>query len=96
MPSSFITVPPGADMPKRSMPTTAPSRPTYFAHVELTVASMATRLRRLGQHLFAVGVRLLIETREARDADGARTSAELLGGLERVLQLATGRAQDQL
>ena len=29
MPSSFITVPPGALMPKRSMPTTLPSRPTY-------------------------------------------------------------------
>src|SRR4051812_28561488 len=45
MPSSFMTVPPGAERPKRSMPTTAPSSPTYLAQVELTVASMATRLR---------------------------------------------------
>ena len=28
MPSSFITVPPGAEMPKRSIPRVTPSRPT--------------------------------------------------------------------
>ena len=41
----FITSAPGADMPKRLIPSAMPSRPTYGAHVELTVASMDTRLR---------------------------------------------------
>ena len=45
MPSSFITVAPGALMPKRLMPMTAPSRPTYSIQVTGTVASMATRRR---------------------------------------------------
>src|SRR3954453_5248867 len=42
-PKYFITAPPGADSPKRSMPTTAPSRPTYlYQEIELP-ASTATR-----------------------------------------------------
>src|SRR5690606_35842324 len=43
MPSSAITVSPGALMPKRSIPTTVPALPTYFHHRPLTPASIATR-----------------------------------------------------
>eukprot|EP00961_Rhodomonas_salina_P269930 3646601-Rhodomonas_salina.1 len=35
---------PGAEKPKRSTPTTLPSRPTYLYHMLVTPASMATRL----------------------------------------------------
>src|SRR5262249_5717262 len=35
----------GADAPKRSMPITAPSRPTYLRQKSVTPASIATRLR---------------------------------------------------
>jgi hypothetical protein len=35
----------GADAPKRSMPTTPPSRPTYLRQKSVTPASIATRLR---------------------------------------------------
>jgi hypothetical protein len=44
MPSSFITVLPGALRPKRSMPRILPSVPTYFHHSAVTPASMAMRL----------------------------------------------------
>ena len=43
MPSSFITVLPGALMPKRSMPRTLPCVPTYFHQRPETPASMAMR-----------------------------------------------------
>ena len=42
MPSSFIAVPPGALSPKRSMPTTAPSRPTYWRQSGVTPAVEAS------------------------------------------------------
>mmetsp|Transcript_130491 Transcript_130491/g.194283 ORF Transcript_130491/g.194283 Transcript_130491/m.194283 type:complete len:216 (+) Transcript_130491:134-781(+) len=44
MPSSDMTMSPGAEKPKRSTPTTLPSRPTYLYHMLVTPASMATRL----------------------------------------------------
>ena len=67
------------------------------AHVDVTVASMATRLRQdLRQHLVAVRGRLAIEAREARHADDARPGPERLGGLERVLQLAARRQEDEV
>lgn len=51
MPSSFMAMPPGALRPKRSMPTTLPSRPTYLLQRPVTPASMATRLRHEGGQL---------------------------------------------
>jgi hypothetical protein len=44
IPSSFIATPPGALMPKRSMPSTLPVLPTYFHQRALTPASIAMRL----------------------------------------------------
>src|SRR6185503_11472613 len=40
--------PAGADSPKRSMPTTAPSSPTYLRQKSVTPASIATRGKPLG------------------------------------------------
>lgn len=43
IPSSLITVPPGALRPKRSIPSTLPFSPTYFHQRPVTPASIATR-----------------------------------------------------
>ncbi|ENO90399.1 Permease protein PstA [Thauera linaloolentis 47Lol = DSM 12138] len=48
MPKSLNSSPAGADSPKRSMPTTSPSRPTYLRQPSVTPASTATRGRPLG------------------------------------------------
>src|SRR5690606_29975826 len=44
-PKCSNSTPPGALAPKRSMPTTAPSRPTYWRQKPVMPASTATRLR---------------------------------------------------
>ena len=45
MPKCLNSSPAGAEAPKLSMPTTAPSRPTYLPQKPVTPASTATRRR---------------------------------------------------
>src|SRR4051794_447066 len=65
-PKYFISAPPGADSPKRSMPTPAPSRPTYLS--QLVPGHRTARLDRHAadtrrQHRVAPGSVLAVEHR---------------------------------
>ena len=50
-----MTVLPGAEMPKRSMQTVLPARPTYLPHVLETPASTATRAVQLSGRMLRLG-----------------------------------------
>ena len=89
IPRCSMTFGPGALMPKRSMPTTLPSVPTYFHQRPVTPASMATRLAQAaGSTLFAVLGALAVEALEAGHGDDADAVAEFSGGGQGVLQFA--------
>jgi len=79
-------------MPKRSMPTTLPARPTYFHQRAVTPASMAMRLvhgRRAGLQL-AIRCGLTVEALEARDRLTTRVPApRVLGGVDGALEFGT-------
>ena len=74
-----------------------PSRPTYFAHVEVTVASIETRWR---QDSGSTSSRYASGCRSNRPKHGMLTTrvagAELLGRRHRVLELAAGGQEDEV
>ena len=77
-PEAFSTVPPGADAPKRSMP----SDGAVVSHPALPAKRGSRFDRDAGadggrQHLVAVGLRLLFEDLPARQADHAGADAAL-------------------
>ena len=92
-----MTMLPGALMPKRSMPRTLPCGADVFPPEGGDAGFDGDALGAGGgQDFVPVGLRLAVEALEAGQADDADAVAELLRGIDGVLQFGTGGEEDGL